>query len=181
MKRDIRPKPTLQESTYLEILQIVHDMGKQFERMPSTYAGKSEEELRDNLLLMLEPRFQGSATGETFNKTGKTDILLRHEGKNVFIAECKFWKGIKGFFDTLTQLLAYLTWRDSKAAVVMFIRNADFSSVVSSVENDVSQHSNYLGFVSKRDETWLNYRFHINDDRNREVKLAVLLFHIPKT
>ena len=41
-------------------------------------------------------------------------------------------------------------------------------------------HSNYLGFVDKTEETWFNYRFHINGDRNREVKLAVLFFHIPE-
>jgi len=90
--------------------------------MPSTYSNKGEEDLRDHILLVLEPRFQGSATGETFNKTGKTDILLRFEGKNVFIAECKFWNGIKLFFETISQLLAYLTWRDSKAAVIIFVK-----------------------------------------------------------
>jgi hypothetical protein len=29
--------------------------------------------------------------GETENGTGKTDILVRHEGANAFIGECKFW------------------------------------------------------------------------------------------
>ena len=73
---------------------------------------------RDHLLLYLEPRYEGSATGETFNSTGKTDILIRHENSNAFIAECKFWTGQKGYLETITQLLGYLTWRDSKAAVV---------------------------------------------------------------
>ena len=40
---------------------------------------------------------EGQATGETFNAAGKTDILLRIDGKNVFIGECKFWKGPKAF------------------------------------------------------------------------------------
>jgi hypothetical protein len=31
--------------------------------------------------------FKGQATGETFNFQGKTDILIRVEGKNVSIAE----------------------------------------------------------------------------------------------
>lgn len=56
-----------------------------FERLPSTYAGKDEETLRDHLILNLEPRFQIGTTGETFNKSGKTDILMRHEGKNIFV------------------------------------------------------------------------------------------------
>lgn len=175
-----QPHPTLEMSTYQGILQIIHDVGKQLERMPSTYRDKEEEALRDQFLLTLEPRFQGTATGETFNKTGKTDILLRYEETNVFIAECKFWKGQVTYHATITQLLSYLTWRDSKAAVVTFVQNKDFSAVIASVEKETPQHPNYLGFVDKREDTWLNYRFHINGDKNREVKLAVLLFHLPK-
>ena len=174
------PEPTLDETIYKQILKIIHDVGKQFERLPSTYAGKEEEHLRDHMLLILEPNFEGSATGETFNKSGKTDILLRHEGKNVFIAELKFWHGKKGFLETVTQLLGYLTWRDSKAAVVMFVRNKDFISVLDTAKECISDHENYLGFVDEQDEGWFQYRFHINNDKNREVKLSVMLFHIPK-
>ena len=173
------PEPALDQSTYHDIIQTIYDVGKVFERLPSTYSGKSEEELRDHFLLYLEPRFEGSATGETFNKAGKTDILVRYENSNVFIAECKFWQGQKHYLDTITQLLGYLTWRDSKAAVAVFVKNKDFSSVLRAVEETTSSHPNYLGFVNKEDESWFNYRFHINNDPNREVKLAVLLFHIP--
>jgi hypothetical protein len=130
--------------------------------------------------MMLEPNFQGSATGETFNKTGKTDILLRYEGTNVFIAECKFWKGKKVFLSTISQLLGYLTWRDSKAAVIMFVPNKEFTSVLETAKGSISEHSNYLSFVNSSDETWLNYKFHLNDDRNRLLKLAVMLYHTPR-
>jgi hypothetical protein len=178
-ERGYRPEPALDQLVYQEILQTIHDVGKVFERLPSTYSGKSEEELRDHLLLYLEPRFEGSATGETFNRLGKTDILIRYENSNVFIAECKFWGGQKLYLKTIDQLLAYLTWRDSKAAIVIFVRSKDFSSVLQAIEAATPGHLNYLGFVTKEDETWLNYRFHIRDDPNREVQLAVLLFHIP--
>ncbi|WP_024333390.1 hypothetical protein [Desulfotignum balticum] len=174
------PEPTLDETTYLDILKLIHDVGKEFERLPSLYSGKEEEHLRDHYLMMLEPNFQGSATGETFNKTGKTDILLRHEGTNMFIAECKFWHGKKGFLDTISQLLGYLTWRDSKAAVIMFVPNKDFTSVLETAKQVVSEHPNYLGFTNAKDETWLNYIFHLNDDRNRQVKIAIMFYHIPK-
>lgn len=173
------PEPTLDATIYAQILKIIHDVGKQFERYPSTYSGKDEEHLRDHMLLILEPNFEGSATGETFNKSGKTDILLRHDGKNVFIAELKFWHGKKGFLETISQLLGYLTWRDSKAAVVMFVTNKDFSSVLGTAKESISEHENYLGFASEQDEGWYHYRFHVNNDKNREVKLSVMLFHIP--
>ncbi|MBS4726523.1 hypothetical protein [Aeromonas veronii] len=174
-----QPEPTLDKTIYSQILKIIHDVGKQFERLPSTYSGKEEEHLRDHMLLILEPNFEGAATGETFNKSGKTDILLRHEGKNVFIAELKYWHGKKGFLDTISQLLGYLTWRDSKAAVVMFVKNKDFMAVLETAKESIVDHENYLGFVDEQEEGWYSYRFHIDGDRNREVKLAVMLFHIP--
>lgn len=179
-EKGYKPEPTLDESIYKQILSIIHDVGKQFERLPSTYAGKEEEHLRDHMLLILEPNFEGSATGETFNKSGKTDILLRHEGKNVFIAELKFWRGQKAYLDTISQLLGYLTWRDSKAAVVVFVKNKEFSPVLDAARKATAEHPNYLGFVSEQDEGWYHYRFHINDDRNREVRLSVMLFHLPE-
>lgn len=174
-----KPEPTLDEAIYNQILKIIHDVGKQFERLPSTYAGKDEEHLRDHILLILEPNFEGSATGETFNKKGKTDILLRHENSNVFVAELKYWHGKKAYLDTITQLLSYLTWRDSKADVVIFVSNKDFSSVLSTIRESTHEHSNYLGFVKEVDEGWFQYRFHINGDTNREVRLAVQAFHVP--
>ncbi len=174
------PEPSLDQSTYIDILKLIHDVGKEFERLPSLYASKEEEHLRDHFLMMLEPNFEGSATGETFNKTGKTDILLRHEGSNVFIGECKFWKGEKSFVSTITQLLGYLTWRDSKAAVIMFVPNKDFSSVVKTAKEAAPRHSNFLKYVGEKDETWFNYEFHLDGDRNRVVKLAIMLYHTPR-
>lgn len=174
------PEPSLDQSTYIDILKLIHDVGKEFERLPSLYAGKEEEHLRDHFLMMLEPNFEGSATGETFNKTGKTDILLRHEGSNVFIGECKFWKGEKSFLATISQLLGYLTWRDSKAAVIMFVPNKDFTSVVETAKEASPKHSNFLKYVDEKDETWFNYEFHLDGDRNRVVKLAVMLYHTPR-
>ena len=179
-EKGYRPEPTLEDATYHQILDYLHGWGKQLERMPSTYSGKSEEDLRDMFLAFIEPHFEGTATGETFNKGGKTDILLRFEGSNVFVAECKRWRGQQSYLDAISQLLGYLTWRDSKAAMMMFVSNKDISSVVQTVEQTTSEHANYLGFVRKQEESWLNYRFHLDGDPNREVKLAVLLFHYPQ-
>lgn len=170
---------SLDDAIYFDILKVINDYGRVFEQYPSTYRGKREEELRDHFLLNLQPRYKGAATGETFNKTGKTDILIKYENTTVFIAECKFWHGRRGYIDTINQLLGYLIWRNSKAAVVLFVRNKDFSSVLREVEEATPAHPNFIRFVNKQDETWLNYIFHIHDNPSREVRLAVLLFHIP--
>ncbi|MEK5232055.1 hypothetical protein MHB42_09795 [Lysinibacillus sp. FSL K6-0232] len=173
------PDPTLENGTYIDILTMINDMGKEFERKPSVYNDKGEEDLRDHFLMLLEPHFDGSATGETFNKSGKTDILLRYDGGNVFVGECKFWTGAKGFLKTIDQLLGYLTWRDSKTSVIMFVRNKDFTSVIQTAKESILTHENFIKFVDQKDESWFNYIFHLNGDKNKEIKVAVMLYHIP--
>jgi hypothetical protein len=46
---------------------------------------------------------RGRAHAEAFNVTGKTDILIRHDGRSLFICECKFWTGQDGFTATVDQ------------------------------------------------------------------------------
>lgn len=178
--KGFKPEPTLDNENYQKILKIINDIGKNFERMPSVYKDKGEEDLRDHILMTLDPNFEfGSASGETFNKTGKTDIQLRYDSSVVFIAECKFWSGSKNYLSTIDQLLGYLTWRDNKSSIIVFVKQKDFSSILSKVESETIKHSNFLSFVGNTDENWFNYRFHINGDRNREVQLAVQVYNIP--
>ena len=148
------------------------------ERLPSTYANKQEEDLRDYLLIPLCTHYQNS-TGETFNKKGKTDILIRHEGSNVFVGECKFWKGIKAFHETIDQILGYLTWRDSKAAIVCFVNNKELNPVLKQIATGAPQHLCFVRLESKKAESWLQFEFRLKSDPTRNVHLAVLCFHFP--
>jgi hypothetical protein len=174
------PEPALDYSVYQKILKAIDDMGRNFERMPSLYSNKDEESLRDHILSILDPNFQmGSATGETFNKAGKTDILLRYDSSVAFIAECKFWTGIQGFYKTIDQLLSYLTWRDSKAAIVLFVPNKEFTSVINDIKDNISQHPEYIRQKAVKAENWLEYNFCLPGDPQREIFLTILAFHIP--
>jgi len=148
--------------------------------VPATYAKFTEEELRDVLLVHLAPRFEGETSGETFNKGGKTDILIRYEGRNVFVAECLIWNGQAYYLSKISQLLGYLTWRDSKAAIVVFVHNKDFSKVLAAVENAMPRHEQFARLVDRPDSAWTNYVVQLPDDSGREVKVAVLLVHLPK-
>lgn len=47
---------------------------------------------------------------------GETDILIRHENRNLFVAECKNWVGARGFSDTTDPTSAGST--GSAAAVI---------------------------------------------------------------
>jgi hypothetical protein len=178
--KGFKPEPTLDNDNYLKILKIINDVGKNFERLPSTYSDKYEEDLRDHILMILDPNFEyGSATGETFNKKGKTDIQLRHDSSVVFTAECKFWKGKKEFLATIDQLLGYLTWRDSKTSVVIFVTNKGFTEVLEKAKDSIKNHPNYVSEKHANDKNWFNYIFSLPDDENKEIQLAVQLFHLP--
>lgn len=165
---------------YKRVLDCVHSVGKMFERLPNTYTSKDEEALRDHILVSLESIVYGSATGETFNKRGKTDILVRGNGCNEFVGECKFWHGKEVFLQTVTQLLNYLSWRDTKTAVIIFVRNVDFTDVLRKVKEHISEHAQYIRFVGERDETWLSYEFRMIEDPSRVVEMAVMLYHLPE-
>jgi hypothetical protein len=170
--------PTLDDATYRHILSIINDAGVGMERLPSTYASKQEEDLRDYLLIPLCTHYQNS-TGETFNKKGKTDILIRHEGSNVFVGECKFWKGLKAFHETIDQILGYLTWRDSKAAILCFVNNKELNPVLEQISKGTPQHPCYVRLESKKTESWTHFEFRLKSDPTRNVHLAVLCFHFP--
>jgi hypothetical protein len=158
------PEPTLDDSVYQNILQVIQDTGRVFERLPRVYADKDEESLRDHLILQLEPRFEGSTTGETFNKLGKTDILMRYEGKNIFVAECKFWRGIKSYLEALDQLLSYLAWRDSKSALVCFVENKEITTVLTAIETGTPEHPCFVAARGRREQSWFNFEFHLPGD-----------------
>lgn len=168
-EKGFKPEPTLDNKIYLSILKLINDVGKNFERLPSIYKNKGEEDLRDHILMTMDPNFElGSATGETFNKTGKSDILLKYDSSVIFIAECKFWSGQKNYLGKITQLLNYMTWRETKASVIVFVDQKDFTSVLDKVNDHTQEHPNYLGYINNSDENWFNYRFHLNGDPNRD-------------
>ena len=93
---------------YEDILEIIQEMSLTMERNRNTFYKFKETMLRDQFLVALNSHFQGKASGETFNSTGKTDILIRHENQNIFIAECKVWGGKSTFLNAIDQLIGYL-------------------------------------------------------------------------
>jgi hypothetical protein len=176
-----KPEPTLSASDYEEILRIMKNMALVMERSPRAFVDMGEEMLRWHFLVQLNGVYEGQATGETFNFQGKTDVLIRVDGKNVFIAECKFWNGEKVFLETIDQLLEkYLSWRDTKAAIVVFNTKSNFSGVLDKIAEAVPKHSKFKRDLGKSDETTFRYVFAQPNDANREIKLTVLAFDIPK-
>ena len=152
------------------------------ERSPSITARMGEETIRDLLLLFLNAQFEGAAAGEVFNAAGKTDILIRAGDRNVFIAECKIWRGPKTIQDALTQLLTYLTWRDTKAALLVFIRNGQPTEIINKAVKEIEQHPNYKRTLgTSEDGERYDYVLHANGDPNQEIQLAFMPFALLDT
>lgn len=77
----------------------------------------------------------------------KTDILLKNaaDGSNLFIAECKFWHGAKHFKESISQLFdRYLTWRDSKVALMVFVKGTNFTTAIESIHKNVVTHEYFV-------------------------------------
>jgi hypothetical protein len=81
----------------------------------------------------------------------------------------------------IDQLLGYLTWRDSKACLVLFVRNRDFTAVLSTLKDAIQRHSEFGRFVGQHKDSWFEYRFHLPGDPEREIWLTVLAFHLADT
>lgn len=173
-----RPEPALDQGTYQHILTVIHDAGVEMERHPAIYQSADEETLRDHLLMVLAPHFE-SASGETFNRGGKTDILIRHEKQNLFVAECVFWSGPKAYLKKLDQALSYLTWRDSKAAIVVFVRNKKLEPVLESIRHHTPKHPCWVSTTVEGADGRYVYRFHLPSDETRGIDLTVVAFHFP--
>ena len=174
-----KPEPTLDIKEYEHILSVISNMVMVMERSPKAFRDMDEEDLRQHFLVQLNGQYEGQATGETFNFEGKTDILIRADGKNIFIAECKFWKGPKAFKEAIDQLLSYSTWRDTKTALLVFNRNAEMSTVLKKIPKMVKEHSKYKESRAYDSETGFRYIFRHRDDANREIVLTVHVFDIP--
>ena len=176
------PEPTLAMEEYEHILGILRGMSHTFERSPSHFRAIEEEHLRSLFLAQLNGHYEGRATGETFNSKGKTDILIRENDRNVFIAECKFWEGPKAFAGAIDQLLGYATWRDAKLALLLFNRRKDFSAVLKKMRAAVKGHPNFKReeASSIAEETEIRAILHRTDDENRELLLTILAFDFPE-
>jgi hypothetical protein len=187
--REIAPQPVklpaeksfvLSEDDYQNILRICESMSLVMERSPTVFENAEEEHIRVHYLVQLNGQYQGEATGETFNNIGKTDIIIRHENKNIFVAECKFWGGYEALKETADQLLGYTTWRDTKTALIIFSRNVNFTNVIKEAQRAMKDHQHYKSGPKREAETRFRYVFTHPNDKQRDIIVTLMLFDMPK-
>jgi len=90
-----------------------------------------------------------------------------------------YWPRPQTLTDALDQLLAYLTWRDTKAALVMFNRNKSFTAMVKKMGRNGYRASELQAWSDTRDRTRFRYVFASKDDPAREIILNVMAVNVP--
>jgi hypothetical protein len=76
--------------------------------------------------------------------------------------------------------MRYLTWRDSKTAIIVFSKNKNLSTVLSAIRKTAMEHPNFDTEEQSPTTTEFRFVFHRNDDTSRQFKLAVLVFEMPR-
>lgn len=173
-------EPVLGDEVFEHILGVIRSVGLDMERSPKTYADRGEEDRRQFLLAALNTHYHSSATAEAFNVSGKTDILIRWEGDNLFISECKFWEGPKAFGKAIDQLFGYTAWRDTKLALIIFVREKNLTNIIEKAREVLEQHVQFVEAKDAASETELRATMTWPGDEQRHADLNVFFIQVPE-
>jgi hypothetical protein len=180
---------SLTDAVYEQVIKTITGFTRALERRPASALQllPDEETLRDWLLFLLNANYEapdGSALfvgGETVNGKGKTDILVRHQDRNAFIGECKFWDGPSKFDEAIEQLLDYIVWRDAKAAIILFITRRNATAAITSAGGRLAAHACCRqAKVPDDPSVRRDYAFVSPRDDQRNISVALLPVVIPE-
>ncbi|WP_420267153.1 hypothetical protein [Candidatus Magnetominusculus dajiuhuensis] len=174
-----QPEYGISDEDFEYILKVIRHGGRTYETAPETFAIHGEDGLRDITLAILNSHFEGAATGETFRKFGKTDIKIESDNRAAFVAECKLWKGEKEVSKAIDQLLCYLTWRDCKAALVIFNKDAaKFSDIQKKIPDIIKGHPKFIRPIIVPEGGEWRFIIKSQEDDEQHITLHVFLFNL---
>lgn len=176
-KYNNEPNYYISDAEYKDILMFIKHYCSTYESTPHTFRSLKEEDLRNLLLAGLNGVYQGIAYGEAFRKGGKTDICIQSENRAAFIAECKMWGGASQIPDALNQLDGYLTWRDCKTALILFVKNKNFGAVLDSAKKTLDNHAS-IRQIKEVDRNEFDCSLASKSNIGQLVKTRVFLFNL---
>lgn len=169
----------ISDDVYAHILSVIRHEGRTFETTPCTYFVHDEEGLRDIILAHLNGHYKGAATGETFRRRGKTDIRVEEKSRSAFVAECKIWYGAQKLSGAIDQLLSYTTWRDCKAAIIVFNKhNARFTDLLQKVPETFAAHPSYRRDLGIPGNGEWRYVFASPGDGQQQISIHAFAFDL---
>lgn len=166
------------------LIQQIFFFGQSLEKLNHLHSSFGEEDFRDYFLPHLTQISKNHiATGETFNKIGRTDILIQDlNARNVFVAECKLWRGKSYLSSAINQLIErYVLWRDEKVALIIFNKdNKDFQNVIEIAKETVQEHELFDSFMEEKFGTIISYNFNHLEDKMKKITFELILFNCYK-
>jgi len=171
--------PSIENSVYEKILRVIRHEGRTFETTPTTFYKFKEDELRDIVLAHLNGHFEGKAAGEVFRRKGKTDIRIESESRSAFVAECKIWSGHRSVQKALDQLLSYLTWRDSKAALIIFNKHTrSFTPLPAQLAASVRNHRFFIKEQAMSEKGEIRALMRTAEDARHRIMVHAFVFNL---
>ncbi|WP_346961339.1 hypothetical protein [Clostridium sp.] len=168
----------ISDDDYSNIKNIINLSCISMEKAARTFCKLQEEELRDVILAALNTHYMGTATGETFNKRGKTDIHIPFENKSAYIGECKIWTGQGLFTEAINQLFSYMRWRDTKTSLIIFNKkNKDFAKIISTIDIIISGHELCINKMKMSNNEW-QCDFKKSSESTEIVKLNIVIYDL---
>ncbi|MFV5316273.1 hypothetical protein [Priestia megaterium] len=189
INRNLSVQTNLSGVDYEKIIRDIYTYGTFMSGTRDSYKGLGEVALRDILLNNLNLIYNTLiGTGETFNKGGRADIILKNMNKiNVFIAECKMWDGPQySVTEALDQLLDnYVTEHDRKISLIIFNDEVQIETATDGIEKHVIPHLQSKNLsparvIEKFSEENYVYYYQIEHplDSSQIVELTVILINI---
>ena len=176
-------------AVYEQIIRTILGFTHALERRPASARPLmgDEETMRDWLMFLLSANYEAPdgrdlfIGGETENGKGKSDILVRYRDKNAFIGECKFWDGPVKFDKAIDQMLSYTVWRDTKAALILFITRRNPTQVIRKAHARLAAHAAHRQTMEGADpDERRDYRFTSPADNRRMITVALLPVVVPQ-
>ena len=165
---------------YDGVLFLIASFGRAMERLPLTAQKFDEEGIRDIVLFVLNANYEGAASGEVFQGAGRTDILLNYQNRTAFIGEFKFWDGPRSVSGAIDQLCRYTVWRDTKASLVLLIKNINATTAIKGADAAVRNHPQFSRALnSPEPDARRDYVITSNTDSDRKISLTLLYVVIP--
>ena len=172
-----KPEPSLSVRNYERILRIVESTVSVMKSNPNALDAMCEEELCVHFLLQLNSKSKSLARSAIFECKRKSNIILRLDGKIVFMAEFRLWAGEKAFNATLDQTLSCESWTCEKTAVLIFNRNRDFGAVLKKITASMMRRSEFKRYTGSNDGA---YRYALGSPHHmcHDTVLSVLAFNV---
>lgn len=172
-------KISLSMDVFENIIKIIQGSADMMERNYKSFNGLGEEQLRDLLLSSLNSHYENRVHAEASNASGHTDIMVKLDDGQMFIAECKVWKGRKYLLDAIDQLFSYSSWKDAKTAIIIFNRSGNHSNILGKISSIMTSHPKFKSEI-KREDKEFRYTMEHPEDKKKDMLLSILIFNIPK-